>query len=163
MSTAVGIAPVADKVTPIERNKRAKKQALVLASHKRNEWWIDAAPGVTQDDVRASDFWFNVAPQLRRLDIVYVWAADQSWEMECGIERVRGDGCEISVRKVYGHTSATDATEVIDDDGKFIVEYRGPEQWCVRRTADGILVQKNHPQKANAVAAWRSSQPRRAS
>lgn len=162
MSLAVQTAPVGEKVTLMARNKRATKQTLTLASHTRNEWSIITAPGVTQDDVRASDFWFNIAPQMRRLDIVSVWAADRSWEMETCIERVRGDGCDISVRKVYGHTSETDATEAIDDGGKFVVEYRGPEQWCVRRTADGILVQKNHPQKANAVAAWRSSQPRRA-
>ena len=76
-------------VPSLSRDKRAAKQSLVLTSHKRNEWTIECARDVTQDDVRSITFWFNIAPQMRRLDIVSVWAFDQSWEMEVCIERVK--------------------------------------------------------------------------
>lgn len=155
-------APDPAKISLLPRDRRAPKGTLQQAEQVRQHLAIVCPPGVSQDDVRAVDFWFNVAPHLRRMAIVTLWSFDRSWEMEVCIERVRSDGCEITVRKVYGHTSEDDATEAADDDGKFRVQYRGTEQWCVVRAADGVVVQKNHPQKGGALAAFRASQPRRA-
>lgn len=150
-----------DRVLPLDRNKRVAKQALVLEEHKRRHWWIDAASGVTKDDVRHHEFWAHIAPQLRRHDLITVVDFEQSWEMLVCVEKVAQTGADVSVRKVAPRTPIQSAVERVDDAGEYVAEWRGGESWCVVRVRDGIPMVKNHSQKAAAIAEWRGRQPRK--
>ena len=117
MTEVVTAETATDKVLPLDRRLRAAKGALILAEHKRREWWHDAGPNVTQDHIRHPDYWAMLAPQLIRHDLITVLSVDQSWEALLCVERVRQDGADVSVRKIASRTTIVSAGQVSNQTG----------------------------------------------
>ena len=161
MTEVVTAETATDKVLPLDRRLRAAKGALILAEHKRREWWHDAGPNVTQDHIRHPDYWAMLAPQLIRHDLITVLSVDQSWEALLCVERVRQDGADVSVRKIASRTTIVSAGQVVDGIGDYVSEWRAGDGWCVIRVKDGVPIVKGHGLEATAIADWRAKQPRK--
>jgi hypothetical protein len=95
---------------------------------------------------------------LRRHDIVTVLACDESWELECRIEAVRLDGCDISISKNIPRTAVKLAETPLGTDHH--TQWRPGEGWCVIRRSDGFPIIRGHGLEGAAIAQFHREQPR---
>lgn len=146
---------------PLDRALRAGKNALSLEETQRQRHWHRAGAGVTQDSIRAQDYWAHVAKKLRRHDIIVCLADDESWEIELTVEQVLQDAAVVSVRKVYSRMPINHAGRAVDGIGDFFSEWRPNKGWCVVRRKDGVAVVEGHSIEALAIADWQKRQPRK--
>jgi hypothetical protein len=126
----------------------------------RQRWRIPAPAGTTKDDARSPAFWGKIAHRLRRDDIVFLFADDGSWELECWVEHVQQKAVVVSIAKNYSRTPLQDTGTRLDDN--YYTERRGIDAWCVVRAVDGIVMTRGHALEAIAMNQFYASQPRAA-
>lgn len=146
-------------VTGGVKRPRIAPHAPIEAQQYRRTFWMKAPPEATREDLGYLEFWGGVRKYLTRHDIVHVLADDESWEVECCIEAVRADGCEITVRKAYSRKPISAASTPLGDHHRS--EWRAGLGWCVVRIADGVPVIKGHQSEVAATMEWQRTQPRK--
>lgn len=127
--------------------------------HTRRRFFIKAPANATIEDARYPEFWGGISKWLTRHDIIFLLAADESWEAEIRIEGVRMTGADVSVSKVYSRTPIKHAMTMLGDD--FCTEYRVDLGWCVVRVSDRMPIVSKHSTEASAMLEWQRIQPRR--
>ena len=162
MTTAIDAPVLPERLAPLSLAKRAQPTSLSLVETKRQWHWHRAGAGVNQDDIRDVRYFGLLASRLRRHDLITILAEDESWEVECVVERVMREAAEIRVRKVYPRTSINHAGRAVDDLGEYASEWRAGMSWCIIRRSDDCAVVRGHSDETTAIAEWRAKQPRRA-
>lgn len=160
VDVAVADAPKAKADDQAPTRVRLPKGTLFEEGQYRRRWMVKAPANATQDDVRHQDFLGPVATKLTRHDIITILADDETWEMECCVERVMQDAVQISVRKLYSRETQVHPGRVVDGLGNFYSEWRAGEGWCIVRRKDSHAIIKGHALEATAVAQWQREQPR---
>lgn len=159
MSALTQKAKPTEAPAPAVKRPRFPSGMVSLAEHKRRHFLLKAPPGMTQEDARNFDAWAHIAKSFTRHDLVTVLADDESWELECCIEAVRSDGCEVSPRKVYSRKPVKAAATILNEE--FRAEWRAGFGYCVIRIADDHPVVAGHHTEALAILEWQRSQPKR--
>lgn len=153
--------------TPAVEPLVAPPKAVVLsgAEPKMEDFYrrrlrLPAPKGATKDDARHPSFWGNVAHWLRRDDIVFLFADDGSWELECWVDQVQQKGVVMSIVKNYSRTPRRDTGTRLGDD--HYTERRGIDGWCVVRAADGVVIVRGHALEAAAMSTFYAQMPKAA-
>lgn len=131
-----------------------------LEAHYRRRWFVTAPPGATREDALRPEFWATICKHLGRHDIVFLLAADESWELECRVERVTLTGAEITISKNVARTPIKITETWIGDD--HYTQHRPNDGWCVIRAKDGFPILKGFTLEVSAINAFHKSQPRKA-
>lgn len=155
-------APVADPIPVAAPTKAVQLPNVDLKTEDfyRNRWRIPAPAGATKDDARSPAFWGPIAHRLRRDDIVFLFAEDGSWELECWVEHVQQKSVIISVQKNYSRTPLQDTGTRLGDE--YHTERRGIDGWCVVRDCDGVVIVRGHALEAGAMHQFYAQMPKAA-
>ncbi|OYX39024.1 MULTISPECIES: hypothetical protein [unclassified Sphingomonas] len=156
------ISAVETKTEHVDPNLRAEANSLLPEGHQRQRFWHKAKAGIEKEDLLYPQYWSKASRLVGRHDIITVIADDESWEVECCVERAFDGGATVVIRKVYARTSIAGAGRQVDDVGDFYSEFRPNDSWCVIRRKDGHPIVKGFANEAAAVAAWRAGLPRKA-
>lgn len=154
-------APTVAETPSLNPAKRPKLNgsAVKLEEYVRRSHFITAPPGMTKDDLRYPDVWAQLAGRVSRHDIVFVLAADESWELECRVESVKADGIEVSISKNITRIGVDEAETQLD--GNHYVQHRPGKGWCVVRRSDGHVLIEGHATKEGASAQHYREQPKK--
>ena len=152
---------VAEKQTeaPLSRNCRLAANAGGLIEQFRRWWFFRAPEGADKEAPLYPEFWAAVGRRLARHDMITLLAPDESWEMECCVEKTLGDaGAVVTVRKVHSrHGIVPTMTEVAPGIHS---EWKPELGWCIVRQKDQVILERGHGLEATAIAQWRAKQPR---
>lgn len=155
-------APAVAKSAPVDNftvgRPRIPAGALVDEGQFRRRFFRVLPPGMTDEDVRYPETWSHLVRQVVRHDLITLLAADESWELECCVERVLATGVEVSIRKKTSRTPIVAAT-VPAGDG-FHADYSFRDGWHIVRQKDGHILTRNHGSAALAIAQFQREQPK---
>lgn len=129
-------------------------------SFRRKRLWVGAPEGTMREDVLHPEFWREVKRWLTRHDVVTVMAFDESWELECRVEKVLQDGADVSISKSYARTPIQQSQNWLGTE--HYTEWRGAMAWCVVRANDGFPILTGHTLEGGAIAEFYRTRPKAA-
>ena len=155
-------APTVAEPLSLAPAKRPKLDGakLKLEEYVRRHHFITAPVGMTKDDLRYPECWAHLAGRVSRHDVIYVLAADESWELECRVESVKSNGVEMSISKNITRIPVEIAE--IQLDPAHYVQFRPGHGWCVVRREDGHVLKDGFSTKEAASAQFFRDQPKQA-
>ena len=94
--------------------------------------------GTSVDDLKCSEYWAHVAPQLKPGDLVHVFPEDGTFWAEILVLAVSRAAAQVKVLRDYTLTSKAEAPE---ENAEFELKFAGPvAKWRVIRLSDGEVM-----------------------
>lgn len=109
---------------------------LSQADYARVVWAVEAAAGVTPEDILDPAYWVHVAKSLKPGARIEVTAADKSWFVELYVRSATGNDARVVVLSEHIFSAPVKA----DSTAAYEVKHRGPRGWSVIRQSDKTVV-----------------------
>lgn len=137
MSTAnTATAPQAGTQEKERRVEVPGPNALQLAEHGRNPWYLKVAKGVQPEDLLEPAFWANHSGKLAPYDKIEVRAEDGTWYQELIVMDSSRAWARVKPLIPAVRFSTSDVSQSETVQTQFEVMHRGPRGWSVVRTKD---------------------------
>ena len=157
MTVELAERPTTEGIMP-SKAPRLPMRSLELAEQVRREFWTNAPPGASHDDIRHPEFFVNVSKDLRRHDVIHVLANDETWQVEMIVEAVKQTSVDVSVVKKISRVGLDVSQTWLDSD--HFVEYRPGKGWCAIRAKDGCALVEGQGSPEGAKHIFFAKQPK---
>lgn len=155
--------PVTDKepaVKLVERKIDAINHTRMKPQEYLRSMYLATANTVSTqpEDLKDPAYWAHVGQQLKRRDVIEVWADDGSWMATCIVLGADRSSAKVHVREVIFFDA--NAMQAGDDAlAPYKVVERGPHaKWSVVRKSDDAVVHEGEETRAGAEFWMRERQ-----
>jgi hypothetical protein len=136
-----------------QKLKALTRGAITFRSARNNEWSAVVEAGTTKEQLLQSALWSVVSDQWHAYDRVDVIAADRSYFAELLVLSAGRGFAEVLLLSFHQLPALLTSEQGLPPG--FEIFYAGPDleaQYCVKRTADGVIIVKGKSSREAALA-----------